>query len=526
MTERYDKGAESLVLAIDSGTQSVRALLFDLQGNLLAKTKVDLAPQSSPEPGWAEEDAVASWNSLCEACQQLWREIGNQKDRIAGMALTTQRATVVCLDNQGHVLRPAISWLDQRRVNNLPPVGMGLDWLFKVAGQEELVRYFRTQAESNWLRIHQPDVWNRTDKFLLLSGYFHYRLCGDFVDAVGSQVGYLPFNYQTQKWDSDWSWKWRATDIRRSQLPRLIPSGSPLGHVSQAAARETGLPVGLPIIAGAADKACEIIGSGCLTPDVGSVSCGTTATINTTSKKYVEAIRFLPAYPSAIPGSYCTEVQTFRGFWMVNWFKQQFGLAEQQEAERSGVAPEFLFDRLVSDVPPGAMGLVLQPYWTPGVKLPGPEAKGSMIGFGDIHGRPHVYRAILEGLAYALREGAERIEKGSGVQIKTLRVSGGGSQSDQMMQITADVFGLTAERPHTYETSGLGAAMDAAVGLGLHPDFKTAIERMSHIADSFQPNPDAHQIYDQLYKQVYRKMYDRLGPLYKSIQKITGYPAE
>ncbi|UUZ53606.1 hypothetical protein LP419_33585 [Massilia sp. H-1] len=118
------------------------------------------------------------------------------------------------------------------------------------------------------------------------------------------------------------------------------------------------------------------------------------------------------------------------------------------------------------------MGLMLQPYWTPGIKVPGPEAKGAIIGFGDVHTRAHVYRAILEGLAYALREGKERIEKRSGVAITELRVSGGGSQSDAAMQLTADIFGLPTARPHIYETSGLGAAIDAAVGLGLYPDFQ------------------------------------------------------
>jgi len=124
---------------------------------------------------------------------------------------------------------------------------------------------------------------------------------------------------------------------------------------------------------------------------------------------------------------------------------------------------------------------MLQPYWTPGIKVPGPEAKGAMIGFGDVHTRAHMYRAILEGLAYALREGKERIEKRSGVAITELRISGGGSQSDAAMQLTADIFGLPTSRPHIYETSGLGAAIDAAVGLGLHPDFDTAIRAMTRI---------------------------------------------
>jgi sugar (pentulose or hexulose) kinase len=170
------------------------------------------------------------------------------------------------------------------------------------------------------------------------------------------------------------------------------------------------------------------------------------------------------------------------------------------------------------------MGLVLQPYWSPGIKVPGPEAKGAVIGFGDVHTRAHLYRAILEGLAYALREGKEREEKRSGVDITELRVSGGGSQSDAAMQITADVFGLSTARPHVYETSGLGAAIDASVGLKLHSDFKIAVEEMTRISRVFEPDCNTHKIYDQLYKRVYKQMYDRLKPLYEEIRSITGYP--
>jgi sugar (pentulose or hexulose) kinase len=165
--------------------------------------------------------------------------------------------------------------------------------------------------------------------------------------------------------------------------------------------------------------------------------------------------------------------------------------------------------------------LMLQPYWSPGLKEPGPEAKGAIIGFGDVHTRAHVYRAILEGLAYALREGAERTARRSGIPITELRVAGGGSQSDQAMQITADVFGLPASRPHMYEASGLGAAIDAAVGLQLQPDFETAVKEMTHLGDTFQPDAGAHAIYDELYRNVYCKMYDRLKPLYEAIRNVT-----
>jgi sugar (pentulose or hexulose) kinase len=179
---------------------------------------------------------------------------------------------------------------------------------------------------------------------------------------------------------------------------------------------------------------------------------------------------------------------------------------------------------LVNQVPPGSMGLILQPYWSPGLKVPGPEAKGAVIGFGDVHTRAHLYRAILEGLAYALREGMERTAKRSKVQVTELRVAGGGSQSDAAMQLTADVFGLPAARPHVYVASGLGAAIDAAVGLGLHPDFETAVQQMTRLGRTFEPDPAAHAVYQELYQRVYLAMYRRLKPLYDEIRDITGYP--
>ncbi len=205
---------------------------------------------------------------------------------------------------------------------------------------------------------------------------------------------------------------------------------------------------------------------------------------------------------------------------MVSWFKQEFGLREERLASEKGVEPEVLFDELVESVPPGSQGLVLQPYWSPGLRSPGPEARGAIIGFGDVHTRAHIYRAILEGLAYALREGAERTEKRSKVKIKELRVAGGGSQSRAAMQLTADIFGLPTARPHVYEASGLGAAIDAAVGAGLHPDFPTAVAAMTRIGETFTPDSRNHRVYDELYNEIYLKMYPKLQPFYKKIRKI------
>ncbi len=481
-----------------------------------------LEPYFSEQPGWAEQQPDYYWQSLCQACQQLWQHV--RQESIAGVALTTQRSTVINVDQTGNPLRPAIVWLDQRRTLGQKPVGGWWGLLFKLAGMSETVAYLQAEAEANWIRTHQPEIWARTFKYLLLSGYLTYKLTNRFVDSIGCQVGYIPFDYKHLRWSAKWDWKWQAVPLDAALLPDLVPPAGQLGEITPQASQATGIPAGLPLIAAAADKACEVIGAGCLAPHIGCLSYGTTATINTTHQKYVEVIPLIPPYPAAVPGAYSLEIQVYRGYWMVSWFKQEFGHREQRLAEERGLEPESLFDELVRQVPPGSMGLMLQPYWSPGLKVPGPEAKGAIIGFGDVHTRAHVYRAILEGLAYALREGKERTDRRSGIPITELRVSGGGSQSDAAMQITADIFGLPAARPHLYETSGLGAAIDAAVGLKLQPDFDTAVREMTRIGRVFEPDPRAHEIYEGLYQRVYKQMYNKLKPLYEEIREITGYP--
>jgi sugar (pentulose or hexulose) kinase len=306
-------------------------------------------------------------------------------------------------------------------------------------------------------------------------------------------------------------------------LPDLVKQGQPLGQVTKSASEATGIPEGLTLIAAAADKACEVLGAGCLEPHVGCLSYGTTATINTTHTKYIEVIPLIPPYPAAEPGLYNFELQIYRGYWMVTWFRQEFGHREEGRARELNIEPEELFDELVNAVPPGSEGLVLQPYWSPGLRNPGPEARGAVIGFSDVHTRAHLYRAILEGLAYALRDGAEKTARRSGVKIAELRVAGGGSQSDAALQLTADIFGLPASRPHVYEASGLGAAMDAAVGCGIHSDFSTAVQEMTHLGTTFEPQPEASKIYDELYNEIYLNMYTRLRPLYRRIWGITHH---
>ncbi len=512
------------LLAIDNGTQSVRVLVFDTTGREIAVSKVDIEPYFSRHPGWAEQHAEYYWEKLQQAFAALWAQNRVKPEQIAGLTLTTQRYTMINLDEHFRPLRPAIVWMDQRQATVERPVGGLWGVLIKTLGLSSLIRDLRAKARDNWLQQYEPDIWAQTRYYVNLSAWLTYCLTGELKDSTGSIVGYLPYDYKRQQWAKPSDLKWKLLSAQRDMMPELVSPGRPLGAVSALASQLTGLPAGLPVIAAASDKACEVLGAGGVDPHIGCLSYGTTATISTTTDRYLETIPFIPPYTAAMPGRYNTEMMVYRGFWMVSWFKEELAHNEQRLAAERGVEPEQLFDELVNQVPAGSMGLMMQPYWSPGVRQPGPEGKGALIGFGDVHKRAHIYRAILEGLAYELRMGKERIEKRSGVPITRLRVSGGGSRSDAAMQLTADIFGMPAERPHTTETSGLGAAINCAVGLGFFADYPQAVRRMTRVGQVFEPDLNRVRLYDRLYREVYCRMYRRLKPLYQSIRDITGYP--
>ncbi|MBU0928303.1 MAG: FGGY-family carbohydrate kinase, partial [Spirochaetes bacterium] len=456
-----------LALSIDCGTQSVRALAFDASGRLVAKRKVDYQPYFSSRPGWAEQDPELWWNALVSGCRALVAELPGGASRVAAMAVTTQRDSMICLDADARPVRPAILWIDSRKAQALyrpgPLTRLGL----ALVGMDEAVKKTQESGACNWIMQNDPESWARTRSFVQVSGFLHARLTGEPVDSVASQIGHMPFDYRRQEWAGKGHLNSRMFPVEPDKLPRLVPAGAPLGTLRASAAAELGLPAGLPVIAAGSDKGCETIGVGVVDESAASLSFGTTATVQTTSRRYLEPLAFMPAYPAAIPGRFNPEVEIFRGYWMIAWFKNQFAYKEVVEAEARGVQAEEMLDSLLRETPAGGHGLVMQPYWTAGLKSP--SAKGALIGFGDVHERSHLYRAIIEGLAFGLKEGLESIERVSKKKVESLRVSGGASQSDAICQISADVFDLPIARGETFEASGLGAAMCAAAGLGWYP---------------------------------------------------------
>lgn len=511
------------VLTIDCGTQSVRALLFDEYGNLEAKVKKEFEPYFSPQPGFAEQDPELLWQGACEVCQSLKENYPSQWEEIICVTVTTQRDTGINVDSEGNVLRPAIVWLDQRMAKCEKPLSKRYNVMFSAVRMQKAIEVSRRKSKTNWIRENEPEIWEKTYKYLLLSGFFNYKLTGKMVDSVASQIGHIPFDYKNKCWPkSKLNYRWELFGIERDKLPELIEPGKIMGYITEEAAKATGIREGMPIVSSGSDKGCETLGTGCISLESANLSFGTTATVQTTSKFYFEPIKFMPAYPACIPGCYNPELEIFRGYWMISWFKKEFCAKEVVQAKEKGVSPESLLNERLSEIPPGSQGLMLQPYWGPGLKMP--DAKGAIIGFGDVHTRVHIYRAIIEGINYGLLDGIEKIEKKAKTKIKRIMVSGGGSQSEGICQITADMFNRPVYKSTTYETSGLGAAIIGFMALGVYKTYEEAVEKMVHYSNVFYPNKENADIYSKLFHRVYKKIYLKLCGLYSEIQDITKYP--
>lgn len=510
---------ERIVLVYDVGTQSSRALLINQHGEILGKSQVKhQEPYVSAQPGFAEQDADFYYRNICRASQDLKSREAELFERIEAVSITTIRDTVVCVDRKGNPLRPAILWLDKRRASGKPEISQISRMVFMAAGMENAANVQYQKSHCNWIRQNEPDIWKKTYKYLLLSGYLIFRLCGRMADAAASVVGHIPFDSRSRSWQKQGALTRPVFPVEEEKLCELVESGEVIGRITEQASEDTGIPKGMELIASGSDKACEILGLGCITPEKAAVGFGTTAMITFTSNRYVEPERFIPPYVSVIQGRYTPEIEIFRGYWLISWFKKEFAEKEVNEAKKLGITAEELLNQRLAEIPAGCDGLLFQPYFTPNITMP--TARGAAVGFSDQHTRIHIYRAIIEGINFALIDGMKLLEKRAGNKFSRLYLGGGGSQSDEICQITADMFGLPAFRTQTCEASGIGCALTVFVGKGVFATYEEAVQSMVREKDAFYPDMEKHQIYERLYTEIFQNIYGRLSGLYGKLNEI------
>ena len=499
------------VLVIDVGTQRLKVAIVDDKGRIVSSKDYEYdPPYISPKPGWAEVNTESVFEKAISMASKL-----DGKEGVEAITVTSQRDSLVLVGKDGKPLRNTILWLDHRLADYDLRLPFWMNLVYTIAGAKRVIRTVYTQAKVNWIRQKEPGIWEETEKVLQISGYFISRLTGRYIDSIASQVGHIPFDYKNLRWSGSNDIKSYLFPIPKEKLPELGQPGQVAGKLRKEISEKIGIR-DVPVVLSGSDKACEILGLGVLEDSTLALSLSTTSIAATTTKKYFNPLPHLPPYPGMVPGTYNPEIEIFRGFWLVRWFRDEFAHPEREIAKEKNVPPEKLLDEMLKEVPAGSLGLITHPYWTPG--LDRPQIRGSIIGFSSYHRREHLYRSIIEGLFFALREGRERLEKRGKLRFERAVVGGGGSRSEEVVRIAASVLKLPVYKS-AVEASIAGAAIAAFVGLGKFKSFEEGVKEIVKLEGPFLPDRKETPVYDELYG-VYKKIYGSVKGITEAISKI------
>jgi xylulokinase len=503
----------NLVISIDSSTTACKAIAWDRTGRVVAQGRASY-PMLEPDPTWHEQDAEQWWAGTCAAIKEVVSQV--DAARVAALGITHQRESFVPVDSQGCPMRNAILWLDERSRAQVAFLKQrfGADWLHRLTGKPPSMT--QSLPKIVWLIQHEPQVTARAHKFLDAAAFLVYRLVGEFRTSLASADPMGLIDMQAHTWASELI---RELGLRVEQFPDLVPPGSVIGQLTPAAAGATGLPTGLPVIAGAGDGQCSGLGANAIGGGRAYLNLGTAVVSGAFSEDYLTDPAFRTLY-APLAGTYILETVLRGGVFTVGWFVDKF--ASDLRNSWLPLSPEEMLEAAAARVPPGCLGLILVPYWN-NVMSPywDPAASGITIGWTGAHGREHFYRAILEGIAFEERLVGDAVMAAMGQPFSEYVIMGGGSRSKLWCQIVADVTGVPVVLSTTAEATCLGAGILAAVASGWYPDARSAAGAMSGVAGRFEPNPETQAVYQRLYDEVYRPLFPTLQPLIDRLTHIT-----
>ena len=504
---------EDLVIGIDSSTTATKAIAWTGEGALVAEGRCAIALHN-PAPLHYEQDAEDWWRSLCVAFEDLRQHVDLR--RAAAVAIANQRETWVPVGADGLPLRRAMVWMDER---GRPDV----DLLVKRIGRERLLDItgkipgpLPCLYSIHWMKRTEPDLYRKSARFLDVHGYLVQRLTGEYRTSWSSADPTALLDLRSKRYAAE---VLEALDVDAGQFADACPPCSILGEVRARAADATGLPVGAPVIAGGGDGQAAGLGTGVLRPGRAYLNLGTASVSGVYGSDYATDPAFRTMTSLSGEG-YIFELCLITGTFLTNWLVEQ--LFEEDPTKDEGVYQAL--EAAASRLPIGADGLMLMPYWG-GVMTPfwDADARGILIGLSSEHGRAHLYRAMMEGIALDEAMGLEGIEQVTGERVEELLTIGGGSKSDLWCWIVANATGKPVTRLATAEATSLGAAMAAAVGAGWFDDAKSAADAMAgKIEDVIEPEPAAAGRYADLLG-----VYKRLYPSTKSIlNDLTAFKEE
>jgi len=501
-----------LVIGIDCSTTATKAIAWAMNGAPVASAR-RAHVVAQPHPGWHEQAAGDWWAALAGALREISAQIDVR--RVAGLSIAHQRETFVPVDAGGRALRDAILWMDDRAAPLLPEIeaAIGGDRFHQLTGKR-LSRNL-TIAKILWLRRNEPEVFAAARWYLDTHAYLALRLTGQARTSWGSADPTGLYDMRAHVWQPDLL---REAGITVDQLPELFPPGAVLGHVTAEAAAACGLPAGLPVLSGLGDGQAAGLGAGVTGHGSAYLSLGTSVILGAHSDAYLADRAFRTTH-SGVPGAYLLETALMGGTYTISWFQERFG----QSLQIAEAPKDFDWDATIADLPPGAAGLMLVPYWN-SVLSPHWDAlaSGIVVGWRGVHDRRHFYRAILEGIAFEQRLCIDGIEAATGQSITALIVMGGGSRSDLWRQMIADVTGKPVRRSRTSEATALGAGILAAAGAGLCAGAQEAAASMTGLeAGAELPDPARHENYTRLYQEVYRGLFPAVRPYLDRLAELT-----
>jgi xylulokinase len=493
-------------LGIDTSTTATKTLLMRADGQAVGVASSEYGYET-PHPMWTEQHPDLWWQATIVSIRQVLAEAQVDPTDVKAVGLTGQMHGLVLLDEEGEVLRPAILWNDQRTGAECDEIRqrLGRSRLIQITGNDALTGF--TAPKILWVGNHEPEVFARVRQILLPKDYVRFKLTGKYATDKAGAAGTLLFDLRKRHWSET---VLEALEIDAAWLPPTFEGTAVTGHVTPEAAQVTGLRAGTPVVGGGGDQAAAAVGTGTVVEGIVSLSLGTSGVVFASADRpIVEPQGRLHAFCHAVPGKWHLMGVMLSAAGSLRWY-------------RDALAPGVGFDALIepcADVPPGSDGLLFLPYLT-GERTPHPDplARGAFVGLTVRHTQPHLTRAVLEGVAFGLRDSFELMKVVGLADITQVRITGGGAKSPLWRQVLSDVFQVELVTVNTTEGAAHGAALLAATGAGVFPDVASACEAAIQTTGSATPGP-ASAVYQEMYP-LYRELYPALRPSFDALSRV------
>lgn len=494
-----------LLIGLDIGTTAMKIALFDTKGDMLALTTQEYS-LLTPKINFVEMPPEVYWQAFKVGLVDIKEQHPINNDDKVALAMSAQGETIFFLDSNGEPLRNAIVWMDNRAVEEADEFRekFGDDLCFSVTGQVSFEACWPA-SKVLWVKKYEPEIFNKTAKFLLIEDYFIYKLTGKFVTEPSLVCSSTYWDIIKRQY---WPEMLEFLGITEDQLPIVQESGEVVGKILPEVAQELGLGLDVTICTGALDQAAGAMGAGNIREGMFSENIGAALAVCVpVSKPVFDPARKMPLFCFALPKTYMVHTFTNGGM-TLRWFRDKFCMIEKA-AESLGCGDAYmLMDREIKDIPPGSDGLVMLPHLA-GSLAPdtNSKAKGVWFGFTLQHTKAHFIRSIMESLGYILRRNVDAL-RDMGIDVKEIRSLGGGSKSTIWNQIKADINNLTLETVEAKEAASLGAAILAGKAVGVFPDIESAVDSMVKVKEVITPSPDKKEAYDKGYEMYKKLFYD------------------